>query len=158
METNKLRWCFRLKKGLKIILPNERLARLYLNEAKSSLKRAEKNFKDKDLLWTTIVIYYADYYSLYAFLQRIGIKCENHSCSILAVEFILGKDKTNIINEHKAKRIDAQYYIKIDKENQVSRMLQESKNFVAMFDETISNMDKNHLEKYRTKIKRELKN
>lgn len=158
MEVNKLKWCFRLREGLKIMQPNERLSKVYLKEAKSSLKRAEKNFKDKDLLWTTVVIYYADYYSLYSFLQRIGVKCENHSCSILAVEFILGKERINIINEHKTRRIDAQYYMRIDKEKQVNKMLQESKNFVAMFDEIISNMDKNHLKEYRTKLKKVLEN
>ena len=35
------------------------------------------------------------------------MKCENHSCSILAVGFILGEDKIKVINEHKDKRIDA---------------------------------------------------
>ena len=51
-----------------IVEPNERLARGYLNEAKASLERAEMNFKDGDLLWTTVVVYYAEYYSLYSFL------------------------------------------------------------------------------------------
>ena len=119
MEPNKqLKWCFNLKDVLRMAEPNERLAKSYLEESKSSLKRAEKNFKDKDLLWTTVVIYYAEYYALYSFLQRIGIKCENHFCSILAAGFILGGDKTMIINSHKDKRIDAQYYMKIGKEEE----------------------------------------
>ena len=71
-DSKQLEWCFRLKDGLKIVEPNEMLARSYLEESKSSLARAEKNFKDKDLLWTTVVIYYAEYYALYSFLQRIG--------------------------------------------------------------------------------------
>jgi len=71
---NRIKWCFGLKDGLKIIEPNEMLAKSYLKEAKSSLERADKNFKDGDLLWTTVVIYYADYYALYSFLQRIGVK------------------------------------------------------------------------------------
>ncbi|MEK6862237.1 MAG: HEPN domain-containing protein, partial [Nanoarchaeota archaeon] len=93
MQEGKLKWCFRLKDGLNIVNVNERLAKVYLEEAKSSLERAEKNFRDGDLLWTTVVIYYAEYYALYSFLQMIGVKCENHSCSILAVNFLLGDDK-----------------------------------------------------------------
>lgn len=110
---NKLAWCFKLKDGLKMAEPNERLAKSYLEEAKSSLERAEKNFRDRDLLWTTVVIYYAEYYALYSFLQRIGIKCENHACSILAASVLLGQDKIKTIEGHKDKRIDAQYYMRI---------------------------------------------
>ena len=101
MGNNNLKWCFGLKDGLRILGPNERLAKSYLEEAKSSLERAEKNFKDGDLLWATVVIYYAEHYALYSFLQRIGIKCENHFCSILATTAILGEEKTRIINQHK---------------------------------------------------------
>ncbi|MBI3051244.1 hypothetical protein HYY74_02195 [Candidatus Woesearchaeota archaeon] len=64
MENKKLGWCFRLKDGLRFMEPNERLAKSYLEEAKSSLERAEKNFKDGDLLWATVVIYYAEYREL----------------------------------------------------------------------------------------------
>ena len=101
MENKKLKWCFGLKDGLKLVEPNERLSKLYMDQAKSSLLRAKKNLEDNDLLWATVTLYYAEYYALYSFLQRIGIKCENHFCSILATGFLLGEDKTKIINEHK---------------------------------------------------------
>src|SRR3972149_10616274 len=100
MADRKLGWCFELKDGLKIVEPNERLSKSYLEQAKSSLLRAEKDLNDKDFLWTTVAIYYAEYYALYSFLQRIGIKCENHFCSILMAEVLLGKDKIATINEH----------------------------------------------------------
>ena len=109
MPDKRLRWCFRLKDGLRIVESNERLSKSYLEQAKSSLLKAERDMNDKDLLWATVTNYYAEYYALYSFLQRIGVKCENHSCSILAVGFLLGKDKIKTINEHKNKRIDAQY-------------------------------------------------
>ena len=85
MENKSVNWCFKIKDGLRITEPNENLSKSYLNEAKSSLERAEKDFNDGDLLWATVVIYYAEYYALYSFLQRIGVKCENHFCSIQAV-------------------------------------------------------------------------
>lgn len=132
--------------------PNERLAKSYLEEAKLSLERAEKNFKDGDLLWTTVVIYYTEYYALYSFLQRIGVKCENHFCSILAVTSLLGEAKIQIINQHKDKRIDAQYYMKVGKEEQVKQMLQESKIFVSMFDELISNIGEEEIGSYRSSL------
>tara|TARA_Y100000310_G_C20612642_1_gene778848 strand:- start:18 stop:506 length:489 start_codon:yes stop_codon:yes gene_type:complete len=151
---NKLKWCFGIKEGLRIVEPNERLTKSYLDEAKSSLERAEKNFKDGDLLWATVVTYYADYYALYSFLQKIGIKCENHSCSINAVKFLLGEDKIKLIDRHKDKRIDAQYYIKIDKEREVARSLQEAKIFISEFDELVSNLTEEEIKEYNDKLKK----
>lgn len=152
MENKKLTWCFKLKDGLKIAEPNERLSKSYLEQAKSSLLRAEKDLNDKDSLWATVAIYYSEYYALYSFLQRIGVKCENHACSILAVAFLLGEDKTITINEHKNKRIDAQYYIKVDQEIKIRGMLQEAKIFVSNFDEIVSKLTENEISKYRKTI------
>jgi uncharacterized protein (UPF0332 family) len=154
MHEGKLKWCFRLKDGLNIVNVNERLAKVYLEEAKSSLERAEKNFRDGDLLWTTVVIYYAEYYALYSFLQMIGVRCENHTCSILAVNFLFGDDKVKIINQHKDKRIDAQCYMRVDKNEQVGIMLQEAKIFIAMFDELVSNLNEKEVDSYRNKLKK----
>lgn len=148
MESKKLGWCFRLKDGIKIVEPNERLSKSYLDQAKSSLLRAEKDLNDNDLLWSTVAIYYAEYYALYSFLQRIGIKCENHACSILTVTLLLGEEKTNIINQHKNKRIDAQYYIKVDQELKIISMLKEAKIFVSSFDELVSNISEKEIKEY----------
>ena len=152
MEDKKLNWCFRLKDGLKIAEPNERLSKSYLEQAKSSLLRAEKDLNDKDLLWSTVAVYYAEYYALYSFLQRIGVKCENHTCSILAVTLLLGKDKTKTINQHKEKRVDAQYYMKVDQENKIKIMLQEAKIFVSNFDELVSSLTESEVKEYRENI------
>ena len=153
MENNQLRWCFNLKDGLKMVEPNERLSTSYLKQAKSSLLlRAEKNLNDKDLLWATVTMYYSEYYALYSFLQKIGIKCENHACSIIAATFLLGENKTKTINAHKDKRIDAQYYIKVDQENKIKTMLQEAKMLVSSFDEITSNLSEEEIKLYRKKI------
>ena len=149
MENKKLKWCFKIKDGLKVVEPNERLSKSYLEQAKSSLLRAQKDFEDKDLLWATVAIYYAEYYALYSFLQKIGVKYENHSCSILAVEFLLGKDKTRIIKGHKDKRIDAQYYMKVDQENKIKIMLEEAQNFISNFDELVSALSDKEIKEYR---------
>ena len=152
MENKKLSWCFKLKDGLKVVEPNERLSKSYLEQAKSSLLRAEKDLNDKDFLWATVAIYYAEYYALYSFLQKIGVKCENHACSILAVTSLLGEDKTKTINLHKDKRIDAQYYIKVDQEIKIKAMLQEAKMFVADFDEVVSNLSEEGIKQYKENI------
>src|SRR3989344_3001718 len=148
----KIKWCFKLKEGLKIVEANERLSKSFFEQAKSSILRAEKDLNDNDILWATVKIYYAEYYALYSFLQKIGIKCENHACSILATTFLLGEESTKTINEHKIKRIDAQYYIKLDQESNVKKMLQEAKIFVSKYDEINSNLSEKEIESYRNKI------
>jgi len=150
--TRKLKWCFEIKEGLKIVEPSERLSKLYFEQAKSSLLRAKKDFDDKDLLWATVTIYYAEYYALYSFLQRIGIKCENHSCSILLASFLLDEDKVKIISEHKDKRIDAQYYMKVGQESKIKTMLIEAQSFISYFDELISTISAEEIKEYRGKI------
>ena len=157
MQHKPLQWCFKLKDGVKIVEPNLRLSRSYFEQAKSSLLRAEKDLNDGDLLWATVAMYYAEYYALYSFLQRIGIKCENHTCSILGASLLLGNEKTITINEHKIKRIDAQYYIKLDQEIKVRAMLQEAKMFVSNFENIISNLSESDIALYRVKISQENK-
>lgn len=152
MENRKLLWCCRLKDGLKASEPSETLAKSYLREAKASLERAEKNFADGDLLWATVVTYYAEYYALYAFLQRIGIKCENHFCSILAATTLLGENKTITINRHKDMRIDAQYYMRTGKDEEVGQMLLEGKLFVVAFDSMVSDLDEEEIKKHRSRF------
>ena len=148
----KIRWCFKIKDGLKIAEPNENLSKSYFNLAKSSLLKAEKDLNEKDLLWATVAIYYAEYYALYSFLQKIGIKCENHFCSINLIGLLLGENKTKTINEHKDRRIDAQYYLKIGQEDKIKIMLQEAKIFVSEFSDIISNLTKEEIAFYRKKL------
>jgi uncharacterized protein (UPF0332 family) len=148
----KLKWCFRIKEGFQIVESNDNLSKSYLEEAKSSLKRAEKDLEDGDLLWSSVIMYYAEYYSLYSFLQKIGIKCENHSFSIALVEYLIGVEKTKIINEHKEKRIDAQYYMRTGKREQVSEMLKECKEFILEFDTLVSMISEEEVKSYRNKV------
>lgn len=155
MENKKLKWCFKIKDGLRMAEPNERLSKSYLEQAKSSLLRAEKDLNDGDLLWATVAIYYAEYYALYSFLQKIGIKCENHSCSITAVSLLLGEERTKVINEHKNRRIDAQYYMKVGQEAKVKSMLQEAKCFISVFDELVSNLSEKNIYSYRKVVEGE---
>ena len=92
------------------------------------------------------------------FYKVIGIKCENHSCSITAVEKLLGEEKVKIINEHKLKRIDAQYYMKIIAKSKIEDMLTQAKSFIVEFDTFVSNLSSDEIEKYRIKFKELIKN
>jgi len=99
-----------------------------------------------------VTIYYAEYYALYSFLTRIGVKCGNHFCSILIATYLLGKKIANTIFEHKEKRIDAQYYLRTVNENKIRNMLNSAKIFVPNFDEIIIGLNEKKVEEFRKKI------
>jgi len=65
--------------------------------------------------WKITTAYYAMYFSLYAVLTRIGIRCENHSCTILLMERLLSKYFTPaeaaLVEKARGARVDAQYYV-----------------------------------------------
>ena len=44
--------------------------------------------------------------------------------------------------------------MKIDKEEEVSKMLREAKTFVSMFDEMVSNLSEEEIKGYRIKLKK----
>jgi uncharacterized protein (UPF0332 family) len=153
----KLRWCFKIKDGAKLLRPSKIISDSYLSLAKDSLKRAEIMLDEGDLLWTTVMIYYAEYYALYSFLARIGIKCENHFCSILITKILLGKEKVRTIEKDKEKRTDAQYYLRVSEEREIRSMLNSAKILVAEFEEIVSNLDEREIILFRNKIKKLLR-
>ncbi len=65
--------------------------------------------------------YYAMYNLLLALLARIGIKCENHSGSILLLKLLFDKKELyNLISDAKKERIDKQYYVTSEK-NEITK-------------------------------------
>jgi len=65
--------------------------------------------------WRITTAYYAMYFSLYAVLTRIGIQCENHSCTILLMEQLLSDyftpEEATLVEKARGARVDAQYYV-----------------------------------------------
>jgi uncharacterized protein (UPF0332 family) len=153
----RFRWCFKIKDGAKLLRPSKIISDSYLYLAKNSLKRAESMLEEEDLLWATVMIYYAEYYALYSFLARIGIKCENHFCSILITKLLLGKEKVRRIEEDKEKRIDAQYYLRVSNKHKIRDMLKSAKIFVAEFEDIVSKLDEDKINFFRDTIRKLLK-
>lgn len=153
----KIKWCFKIKDGAKITNPSKTISDSYIRLAKSTLKATETMLEKKDLLWATVMIYYAEYYALYSFLARIGIKCENHSCSILLTAHLLGSESIKRIEEDKKRRIDAQYYLRVVGKNKIKDMFNSAKMFVAEFEDTVSKISEEKTGFFRNKIKRLLR-
>jgi len=112
---DKLKWCFG-KKEVKLIEPNENLAREYLKSAEETLL-VLKDIEGKSNMWLATTKYYCEYFAIYALLMCLGIKSEIHDCTIEILKFL---EKENVIERGTAKmleydkelRIDNQYYLK----------------------------------------------
>jgi uncharacterized protein (UPF0332 family) len=114
----KLSFLNKLKKEGKLTLvePSEEICSSYLEKADNCLKSA-KLLLQNDLYENSISMsYYTMYNSLVSLLFKIGIKCENHTGSILVFKKLFGRiDLFKIISFAKEERIDKQYYVIQDK-------------------------------------------
>lgn len=107
-----VKWCLRQKNGIEVMEPNENMSRSYLAMAEESIKVIDK--MEQSRIWTATAAYYIFYYSLYALMLRVGVKCEIHSCSLTFMEELLKglyNDKDILmIKKAFSARIDLQYY------------------------------------------------
>ncbi len=109
---NKLIWCCKQRDGIRIVEPSQNIAEAYLKKAEDALESMRIN-KIRD--WKIATAYYTMYFSLYAILMRLGIKCGIHACTIEFVENFLHeffiKQEMDFLREALKARVDAQYYI-----------------------------------------------
>ena len=104
-----IEWCKRQKDGIRIIEPNEIIAKDYFIKANNALITATVTPSDD---WKAIGAYYACYDAIYAILQKAGIKCEIHDCSIALMPFLGFSDaEVEFVKGLKDNRTNAQYYV-----------------------------------------------
>ena len=110
---DKIDWCKKQNKGIKLVEQNLNLSIKYLDDANTDLETM-LTLSGK---WKNITAYYACYNALYAILQIIGIKCEIHDCSIALMDIIhlFNKEDYEFLKTLKLERINVQYYLKVPK-------------------------------------------
>src|SRR3989344_8580951 len=109
---DKIEWCIKKKEGLSLIEPNPNLSEGYVKKAEEALESMGVNIiKD----WKISTAYYTIYFSIYALLMKIGIKCEIHSCTIeFARQFLkeyFDHEEIEFLGDSLRARIDSQYYV-----------------------------------------------
>ena len=130
---DKIKWCTRKKEGLSLIEPNSDLANAYIKKAEEALESMRVNtIKD----WKISTAYYTIYFSLYAILMKLGVKCEIHSCTIEFTKRFLKEyfEETELyFTEDSLKaRIDSQYYIdRTVPDEQYNKMIQKTPEFLV---------------------------
>ncbi len=118
----------RLKKEgkLKLAEPSEEICKSYIRKSDDCLRSGKILLENRLYENSVSECYYAMYNALTALLFRTGIKCENHSGSIILLDTVFRrKDLSEDIAKSKKERIDKQYYVssgsgtKLTRENAV---------------------------------------
>lgn len=130
---DKIRWCAGKKEGLSLIEPNPNVAEAYIRKSEDALESMRINVV-KD--WKISTAYYTLYFSLYAILARIGIKCEIHSCTIAFARRFLseffGEEDIDFMEDSMKARTDSQYYIdRAVPDEQYARMVRNAPEFLV---------------------------
>jgi len=151
---NKISWCKKQEKGIKLIEPNDNLSKEYYENAEESLRVLRSINITKSNMWLATAKYYIEYFAVYSILMKIGIKCEIHDCTIALIKFledeeIIKKGVYQRLEEDKELRIDNQYYLK---NRHVKIDFNELSEFLISIKNSLDNLSSEKIEELRRKI------
>ena len=95
---------------LQLVSPSETIKNSYVAKSESNLASAKILLDNQRLEESVSLAYYSMYNMLTAVLFQVGIKCENHTASIILLNALFGIDNKSI-SFAKDERIDKQYYV-----------------------------------------------
>ncbi len=146
----KIKWCFLTRGGLKLIAPNLIVSNSYLSQAEKTLSKIKELILEEDFVWASARIYYCAYYLVNSFLQKIGVKSENHDCSIELIKYLFKEDFD--LELFKKNRIDSQYYFKFRQKKDLLELYSKVQLFYLDFKEKIEGFGEKEINEVRTKL------
>ncbi len=152
----KINWCLEVKNGIELVEPSDNLSKAYIKKSEDALKASSVLNDNRD--WEISSGYYAMYFALYAILMKLGVKCENHSCTIeFMKEFLLEyftEEDIRLIKNSMVLRIDAQYYTNKEiSEIKYKRMINEAPGFLVKCKDTITRLNEEKINAIRKKLR-----
>jgi uncharacterized protein (UPF0332 family) len=139
---------------IRFVEPSSEIAQSYLEKSSKSLISAKTlqqihNFDD-----AVALTYYSMYYSGIALLYMVGIKCENHTGTIILLKDVFEIDNTSIIKAKK-ERVDKQYYVDFNAtDDDVKEGIIVAEAFNSVIKEIIDRMNNNQMTKFREGFKK----
>jgi len=154
----KINFLIKLKKEgkLKLIEPSGNVKESYILKSKNSLESAKILLENGQIENAVPMAYYSMYNMLTALLYFAGIKCENHSASIIILKELFGIDSSKI-SFAKTERVDKQYYInfKVSKA-EVESMIESAEEFNSMLYGFIEKLTTKQLSGYKEELDKAL--
>lgn len=141
------------ERKLELVEPSKEICKSYLEKSNNSIKSAELLLTNKLYENSVSMSYYSMYYMLLALLFNAGIKCENHSASIILLKDIFDIDNSDIYFAKK-ERVDKQYYVDFNVNKQeVLDLIEKTKEFNRNLFDFISKLSNEQIKNYRNKFK-----
>ena len=155
----KINFLIRLKEEGKISLiePSDEVKESYAKKSASSLKSAKILLENMQIEDAVPMAYYSMYNMLTSLLYKVGIKCENHSASIIILKELFGVDNSSI-SSAKTERVDKQYYVDfgISKE-EVENLLNSAEQFNSMLYDFIDKLTVKLASEYKKEFEESLR-
>lgn len=145
---------------LELAEPSENLGKSYSLKSENSLKAAKVVFAEA--LYENAVgdAYYAMYNSALSLLFRCGIKCENHTATIMLLRQLFPlAGSSKILEKAKKERIDKQYYVTSEKtaavtEGIAKEMISDAENLILELRVFANKLNSKSIDDLRLKFKR----
>ncbi|MEW6222503.1 MAG: HEPN domain-containing protein [Candidatus Hadarchaeota archaeon] len=141
-----------------MIEPNANLANAYIKKAEEALESMRVNvIKD----WKISTAYYTLYFSLYALLMKIGVKCEIHSCTIeFARRFLneyFNEEELEFTKDSLRARIDSQYYVdRTVPDAQYDEIVKNAPEFLVKCKSILSKLNEKKINEIRKKFEKSI--
>ena len=136
---------------LQVIESSEEINKAYLQRSNESLLSSKALFKIGNLKDAVALGYYSMYHCLQALLFRVGIKCENHSASIMLLKEIFDINN-NKISKAKSDRIDKQYYVDFSiNQEETNNSIVIAEEFIATINDFLAKLNEKNIKEYREK-------
>lgn len=157
---DKIIWWINQKNGIELVDENANLSEEYLKKAENALNAVKS--LEGNTEWQISSADYSMYFSVYAILMKIGIKCEIHSCTLELVKVVLNKyfseEDINLLKSSLSARIDAQYYTDRNIEgDRIKKMVSLAPKFHLKCKEIATSMTSAEIKKIRETIKNKMK-
>lgn len=156
----KINFLMRLKEEgkLSITEPSEEIKESYVRKSAGSLRSAKILLENEQIEDAVPMAYYSMYNMLTALLYKAGIKCENHSASIIILKELFGIDNSRIMSA-KTERVDKQYYVdfKITKE-EVGSLIKSAEQFNSVLYDFIDKLTTKQASEYKKEFEDSLIN
>lgn len=140
---------------LEMVEPSDEICSAYLDKAEKSLKSARILLENGLYENSVSMSYYTMYNSLTALLFKTGLKCENHSGSIMLFRRLFGRDDLyRSISFAKKERVDKQYYVDFKlTEESATELLEKAEHFLVEMKFIIKNIKTNEVDDVRKRLK-----
>ncbi len=143
----------RKKEKLDLVEPSEEIKESYILKSRSNLASSKILLENNKLEEAIALTYYSMYHMVTALFFRVGIKCENHSGTIILLKELFGIDNSDV-SLAKSERIDKQYYTNFHiAREEVIRAIESAEIFNSKILDFISKASNKDIKIYREKFK-----